>query len=79
MPETYIERLTLKLSGLSEDEARRLASLVSQGLAAASIPGQASGAGDIGALHVNVAARAGDSLDRTAQQVVAELLRQLAS
>ena len=76
MPATTIDRLALRLSGVAERDAQRLALLIAEGLAAARL--SPVPAGDIGTVHVHVTARAGDSLDQLAQQVVAEIMRELA-
>jgi hypothetical protein len=75
MPELSVERLALKLSGLSEWEGRRLARMIAEGLGAASLPEGLSR--DVGALRLQVEAQPGDALERLAQQIVAEVLRQL--
>lgn len=68
-----LDRLTLRLSGISEPEGRRLARLVGEGLAtAASITGS-----DVPALRVALAARPGEPLEATANRIVAELVRAL--
>jgi hypothetical protein len=69
-----VDRLSLRVPGLSPDEGRRLAELVGRGLA-----GTQAGVGDAGALRVSVQARAGEPLDglagRIAEQVSSSLPR----
>jgi hypothetical protein len=76
MPATTIERLALRLSGVAERDAQRLALLIAEGLAASRL--SPVPAGDIGTLRVQVTARSGDHLEQLAQQVVAEIMRELA-
>jgi len=74
MAQVNIDRLTLTLPGGTEREGRRLAALVSQGLAsaAATLP-----TGQLPAMRIDVPARSGESVDAMAEQIVAEILRQL--
>ena len=73
MPELTIERLSLRLSGLSEGESRHLARLIGEGLAAA--PGIS---GNRDAMKADINAAAGSSVEELSDQIVAELMRQLA-
>lgn len=75
MPELHIERLTLKLGELSEQDGRRLALLVTDGLAQAT--GQAAPSQPLHRLQVSVPGGAKADLDQTARLIVAEVLRQL--
>jgi hypothetical protein len=75
MDDIRVDRLALTLSGLSEAEGRRLAMLITQGLAAARL------APDVAtkqpAIHVDVKdAKPGD-VDRLSDRVVAQVLRQI--
>jgi hypothetical protein len=70
-----IDRLTLKLSGLSEREGQRLARLIAEGLAQADIPNTAPRR--LETLRVNLTAPADGNVDRLSQQIVADVLRQL--
>lgn len=74
MPELKIDRLTLKLSGISEIEGQRLAKLITEGLASSTVSSQAS---DYSNLKVNIPSRPNASVDWLAEQIVADLLRQL--
>ena len=70
-----IDRLALKLSGLSEREGHRLARLIAEGLAQADIPNTAPHR--LETLRVNLTAPADGHADRLSQQIVADILRQL--
>jgi hypothetical protein len=72
MDEIRIDRLTLQLSGISESEGRRLAMRITEGLAAAAIPGDVAAAQ--GAIRVDLSA---GSVDTLPERIVAEVLRQL--
>jgi hypothetical protein len=74
MPELEIERLTLRLSGYSEDQGRRLARLIAEGLADSPIGG---GAQDRPAMESKQAAPAGASVEDLSDRIVEDLLRQL--
>lgn len=74
MPELAIERLSLRLSGLSEEQGRRLARLIAEGLAVSPLT---DGAGDRQAVESRHAARPGSSLEDLSDRIVADLLRQL--
>ncbi len=75
MADLHIERLTLKLGELSEQDGRRLALLVTDGLAQAT--GPAAPSQPLHRLQVSVPGSAKDTLDQTAQLIVAEVLRQI--
>jgi hypothetical protein len=65
-----IDRLTLRLSGLTASEGRRFAAALAECLAEAHVPDGARGASR---LRVTLAARSGESLEAMARRVVAEL------
>jgi hypothetical protein len=71
----HVDRLTLRLAGLSAADGRRLARLVGEGLAAATPP---VGAGRIDSLRVTLAAPGDEALEATAQRIVAGIVRDLA-
>ena len=75
MTQIAIDRLTLKLSGLSQSEGERLARLVASGLGQALLSGEA--ANEVAAMSVNVQSDAGNNLNRLSDQIVSEILRQL--
>jgi hypothetical protein len=70
----HIERLALRVPGLSEQEGRRLAELVGGGLAAAP---HFQESGQFGRMEVRVTAESGQDVSRLAEAIVAELLRQV--
>ena len=74
MPDLNIERLTLRLSGLSEGDGRHLARLIADRLAEASLP---EGTRGRDAMRSNIQAGSGSGLPELADQVVADLVRQL--
>jgi hypothetical protein len=74
MPNLSIERLSLHLSGLSEGEGRLLTRLIADGLVAAAVPGTAE---NRDAMQSKITPRAGDSLQKISDQIVADLLSQL--
>lgn len=75
MDDIRIGRLTLRLSGLSEPEGRRLTALITEGLAAAEVPGAAPQAPR--ALQVSVNAGADQGLESLSNQIVSEIVSQL--
>ena len=75
MPLIHIDRLTLRLSGLSEREGRRLAEGIAEGLEGTAVPTASSRR--VANVPVTVRAEPGSSVDRLAEQIVAELLQQL--
>ncbi len=77
MAEMNIERLALKLSGINESEGQRLAQLIAEGLASATISPE--GPRHIDALRVNATASPGNSVDMLSKEIVAEIVRQLES
>ncbi len=71
-----IDRLALSVPSMSEADAGRLAQLVADGLAAAGSPLAAYRS--IGALDVGVEARDGERVERLAERIVDQVLRQIA-
>lgn len=74
MTNLNIDRLTLKLSGISESEGQRLIKLITEGLANSNIPNQAA---NLPHLKVNIPSRPNASIDWLAEQIIADVLRQL--
>jgi hypothetical protein len=74
MPDVSIERLTLKLSGLSREDGRRLAEQVAAALAAVALP---TGLALLEVDKVRVQAAAGAGVDQLAGRIVAEVVRQV--
>jgi hypothetical protein len=70
-----IDRLTLRLSGISERDGQHLARLITEGLTTASI--MPEGSYQLDTMRVNVTASPGSSVDMLAQQIVAAILRQI--
>jgi hypothetical protein len=70
-----IDRLTLRVAGMSEDEGEALADLVARGLAAAGGSRVAAGRRDI--RRVEVTAPADAKGERLAGRIVSAILRQL--
>ncbi len=77
MAEMNIERLTLKLSGISQSDGQRLAQLIAQGLASATIAPESPR--HVDSLHVNTTASSDNGIDMLSKQIVAEIVRQLES
>ena len=77
MPEINIDRLTLRLSGISEHDGQRLARLIAEGLTSSSIAAEGSHALD--AMRVNVSTSPSSNVDMLSKQIVAEIVRQLES
>lgn len=77
MNDVRVDRLILRLSGLTEEEGRRLAMLVSEGLAAADIP--SFDAETLGPLRLSPRAPSGDpsKLDALATHIVRDIVQQL--
>lgn len=69
-----IDKLTLQLSGLSEEDGRALAQLLAQDLALTSLPH--GGNLRVDDMKVEVAGAAGNSIQELSQRIVADLLRQ---
>jgi len=77
MTNLTIDRLTLKLSGLSQDQGKHLAQLIAEGLASREISSHS--ARDAPNLQLNIVAQPNANVDRLANQIVSEVLRQLNS
>ena len=75
MTNLTIDRLTLKLSGISQQEGQHLAGLVTNKLAASEISSYS--ARDAPALQLNINAPPNANVDWLANQIVSEVLRQL--
>lgn len=75
MTNLNIDRLTLKLSGLSELEGQRLAQLVTEGLANSDISSYFIS--DRPTLQVTIPSRPNTSVDWLAEQIVTQILQQL--
>ena len=75
MTNLIIDRLTLKLSGISQQEGQHLARLVTNKLATSEISGYS--ARDSPNLQMNITAQSNANVDRLANQIVSEVLRQL--
>jgi hypothetical protein len=73
MTEISIDRLSLKLSGLTAGEGERLARLVADGLGRQKLPASAHG---VEGMTINVNA-SGGNLQRLSDQIVREIMRQL--
>lgn len=74
MADLSIERLSLHLSGLSENDGRRLTRMIADGLAAASV---SIAAESQDSMQSKIEPRPGSSLQEISEQVVADLLSQL--
>lgn len=72
-----IDRLTLKLSGLSPQAGQHLARLIAEGLASHEISSHSTH--DSPNLQLNIMAQPNANVDRLANQIVSEVLRQLNS
>jgi hypothetical protein len=70
-----IDKLTLQLSGLSEEEGRKLARLLAEDLAVVTLPEGCSP--DTTNVNVNVTPAPGATVKTLSQQIVADMLRQL--
>jgi len=77
MATMHIERLTLKLSGISENDGRRLAQSIADGLASATSASEKLY--HIDSLRVHATASPGNEVDMLSKQIVAEIVRQLES
>lgn len=73
MPQVSIDRLTLHLSGISEEDGRRLARHIADRLGSADVPAGLPRQ----SIASNVAPREGSSLAEISELVVADLIRQL--
>jgi hypothetical protein len=74
MPQLNVDRLTLKVSGVSERDGRRLAVLVAEAISAGD---PAAPFVLLGAIRVNLERRSGEGLDALAQRVAAGVLSRL--
>jgi hypothetical protein len=74
MPSISIDRMTLELAGASESQARRLATGITERLAAADV---STRFGEFPAVSVNLTASVGTNADKLAEQVIHEILREL--
>ncbi len=74
MSEVRIDRLILQVPGLTPAEGKRLALQVAAGIATARAAG---GGRDIPALRLDLTAAPGGSVDALAEQLVAEIRRQI--
>ena len=75
MTNLNIDRLTLKLSGLSQDQGQHLAQLIAAGLANREISDYS--ARDSPSLQLNITAQPNANVDWLANQIVSEILRQI--
>jgi hypothetical protein len=75
MTNLNIDRLTLKLSGLSQDQGQHLARLIAEGLASSEITSHS--ARDAPTLQLNITAQPNANVDWLANQIVSEVLRQV--
>jgi hypothetical protein len=73
MPDINIDRMSVTLEGVSTDDGKRLAHLISEKLAAASHRLQ----GSTQAAAISVSASAGQGIDRIAEKIVEDIVRQL--
>lgn len=74
MRELRIDRLTLSVSGISERDGTRLATLIARALGAADLRGIAPPS----TLRLDLRAAPGDGLESLSEHIVAEMVRQLA-
>jgi len=77
MANIEIDRLTLKLSGLSQGDGERLARLVANGLVEASQ--SESSSREVPSINVAVQSDGSSNLNRVSAQIVREILRQLSA
>lgn len=70
-----IDKLSLQVSGLSEEEGRKLARLLAEDLAIVTLPQGCST--DVGRVSVNITQTAGVPVETLSQRIVADMLRQL--
>jgi hypothetical protein len=74
MSQVFIDRLTLSVPFMSEAQGRKLAAGIADGLAATSL---SWAGGQYPTLRVDVTANAGANPDHLAEQVIAEIIRQI--
>lgn len=75
MSELSIDRLTLKLAGVSEADGRRLATLVAERLAATDLP--ASTAARVASIRLDLRADPRTPIEALTEQVVEGVVREL--
>lgn len=75
MANLSIDRLTLKLSGLSQDQGQHLARLITERLATSELSSHS--ARDAPNLQLNITAQPNANINWLANQIVSEVLRQL--
>jgi hypothetical protein len=75
MTELSVDRLTLKLSGLSQAQGGRLAQRIVEGLGGCELEARRSS--EWGAIRKTVTAGTGGNVDALADQIVAEIVRSL--
>lgn len=73
--ELHVDRLALRVPGLTASDSRRLAELIASRLASADAPGAIT---DLARLRVRIAARPGEPLDALADRIAGELLATIA-
>lgn len=69
----HVDRLALRVSGISAGDGRRLARLVGERLAAVQAP---AAAGTTDAMHLTLDASPGEALESMAHRIVADMLRE---
>jgi hypothetical protein len=74
MAELNVDRLSLKLTGLSEEQGRRLVRLIAEGLADSPLGGTT---GNQAAVQSKQTVSSGMSVEALSDQIVRDLLRQL--
>jgi hypothetical protein len=77
MSDIHIDRLTLKLEGITEGEGRRLAMLVAEGLSGVMLPEGVSPRTESIRLDLRARPGGGATVDHLANQVVSGILREL--
>ncbi|MDO8586993.1 MAG: hypothetical protein Q7T82_08125 [Armatimonadota bacterium] len=75
MTDVRVDRLAIRLSGISKSEARLLAPLLGERLGAARFPVGTSV--HVDAVRVKAQAAPGEGMSRLAEQIVDEILRQI--
>ena len=75
MTNLNIDRITLKLSGISQDQGQNLARLITERRSTSEI--STYSARDAPALQLNINAQPNTNVDWLANQIVSEVLRQL--
>ncbi|HEX3437623.1 MAG TPA: hypothetical protein VHT24_12710 [Pseudacidobacterium sp.] len=74
MRDLTIDRLSLRLSGMREGEGQRLARMIAEGLAGATVD---AGTKNFRSMQSNATAKTGTNLQAISNGVVADLIRQL--